>query len=121
MAAALPVKFARNILLLLCSLTLLLSPLWLAKGSAVQAKSSCRACNCADCSCCVKSPVSDAPATPAAPSNHQSTSEWQGLLVALISLPSVPSAPARYLSLPANPSLRVVAIPLYERNCAYVI
>jgi hypothetical protein len=114
------VKIAHAILLLVCSLTLLLPP-GITVGGSAKVAASCGSCQCKNCSCCVESPVPDAPATPAIPASNPSSCEWQALFIDSFSLFLTPSALVPRLAMPAAPSFRSGALPLYQWICAYLI
>ena len=83
-------------------------------------RSGCSSKNCATPACCVKPAKDSKPPLPARlPSNSQN--ELQALVAFLAPLLTLPARSAS--ELPAcGPSLSpVAAVPLYQRNCSYLI
>ncbi len=105
---------------ILFSLALVLSHLPAFASPAKQLCESATACGCGDSTCCMKSPDSaPAPVVPApAPDNSrtQMLAAFQAVAhFVLVRLEAVPS-PAFFPAPPAP-----AAVPLYVRNCSYLI
>src|SRR6185295_1551327 len=91
-------------------------------------QSAKRSCCCAGCdnkhcatpACCVKPSSPSAPVAPASlPSTTQN--EFQGLAATLVSLIALPSRSPNELPARAPSSVLVAAIPLFQRDCSYLI
>ena len=83
----------------------------------------CTGCDnkhCATPACCVKR---DAPSAPVAPASLPSTSqnEFHALAVAVVSLLPLLPRPANELPAHAPSSSSVTAIPLFQRDCCYLL
>jgi hypothetical protein len=87
-------------------------------------KSCCRTgCDSKHCStpaCCVKP---ESPAAPVAPASLPSTTqnEFQALAATLVSLFTLSSRPASELPARDSSSVSVTAIPLFQRDCSYLV
>src|SRR6185369_3035573 len=87
-------------------------------------KSCCRTgCDNKHCStpaCCVKP---ESPSAPVAPASLPSTiqNQFQALAATLVSLFTLSSRPASELPARAPSSVSVTAIPLFQRDCSYLV
>ena len=110
----------KAIVTILFSLALVLSHLPAFASPAKQLCQSATACGCGDSSCCVKSPDSaPAPVAPTpAPDNSrtQLLAAFQAVAHFVLVQPEV-IAPTAFLPAPPAPA----AVPLYVRNCSYLI
>ena len=91
-------------------------------------KSTKKSCCCTGCdnkhcatpTCCVKP---ESPSAPVAPASLPSTTqnEFQALAATLVSLLALPSRAASELPARAPSSVSVTAIPLFQRDCSYLL
>lgn len=96
------------------------------KGATVQGAQQsccCTGCDherCATPECCVKR---DTPSAPVAPASLPSASqnEFHALAVSGVPALSLPLHPARDFSACPASSVLVTAVPLFQRNCAWLI
>ena len=94
------------------------------QGAAAPAKSSC--C-CSDCdmkgcatpACCAKPSRPSAPFTPAPAPTSQN--EWQALATSFAPVLALPSATADESSAPDSAFFVVGAVPIFQRDCAYLL
>jgi hypothetical protein len=89
--------------------------------AAAPAKSSC-CCSgrsCATRACCAKPRQPSAPFAPASAPTSQN--EWQALAASGVLLLAVPSPSADQLSAPVSSFLVVAAVPIFQRDCAYLL
>lgn len=105
---------------ILFSLALVLSHLPASASPVKQLCQSAVACGCGDSACCMKSadsaPAPVAPAPTPDNSRTQLLAAFQAVTHFVLAQPEV-SAPAAFL--PAPPAS--AAVPLYVRNCSYLI
>ncbi|MDA1272685.1 MAG: hypothetical protein O2960_01350 [Verrucomicrobia bacterium] len=83
----------------------------------------CTGCDhkhCATPACCVKR---DAPSAPVAPASLPSASqnEFHALVASVVSMLTLPSRPTGDLPACAPLSAPVTSIPLFQRNCSYLL
>jgi hypothetical protein len=76
--------------------------------------------HCSSQACCVKP---ESPSAPVAPASLPSTTqnEFQALAATLVSLFTLASRPASDLPARASSSVSVTAIPLFQRDCSYLV
>ena len=80
----------------------------------------CKRCVCDD-SCCVAAPSSNSAPLPAIPASVVSLKQCQAAFAGAILVASPLVLPAAKISPSAVSSFRPDALPLYERNCVYLI
>jgi len=85
---------------------------------------ACHCCNadgsnCATPACCARPADNGAPATPAIP-RGTSGNEWHAVLQAAVRFVTLSSTPLHDLS-QAHPAIQVGAVPIYQRNCSFLI
>ena len=114
-------KIVRTTLAILFSVLLVLTQSVLPGNPAVaKAESCCSRCACG-APCCVPAPNSGSAPLPATPTPATSLKQCQfALAVAALALSPLVS-PAPKISPSAVSSSLSVALPLYERNCIYLI
>ena len=117
---ALQYPHVKALVTILFSLALVLSHLPAFASPVKQLCKSATACGCGDSSCCVKSADSNpAPVAPApTPDNSrtQLVAAFQAVAHFVLAQPEV-VAPTPFLPAPPAPA----AVPLYVRNCSYLI
>ncbi len=81
----------------------------------------CCCCACKMINCCVAQPTSPVQPIPAAPARTVSQHHYQIVsTIAALLLQSPEKSPEK-ISLPPLASLDPAAVPLYQRNCSYLI
>lgn len=123
MTVVLRKTFSALLVLVLCIMTGWQS------GSAVAGQNSgttptCKCCDydpakCVTPACCASPSDNGAPVTPAAP-RSASGNEWQAIATALVILSTAPRSSVDELPL-SLPSIQVGAVPIFQRDCTYLI
>jgi hypothetical protein len=90
-----------------------------ADGQA-QSASCCKRCAC-ESPCCVNGSAPISAPAPAVPVPSASIKQFQPALAMLAKLFVAPVSSASTISFPAQFSLHSCAVPIYDRNCTYLI
>src|SRR5438477_5890676 len=85
-----------------------------------QAKALCARCDCGGKCCVTRSASTPAPA-PAAPTPNTPLKQFQLALASAAQIYLLPEPPAPKVSSPFFSHFKSDAVPLYERNCSYLI
>jgi len=85
-----------------------------------QPASCCKRCVC-ESPCCVSGSAPASAPAPAAPVPSVSTKQLQPALQIAAKLLVTPDSSATEISFPVPTSFRSRAVPIYDRNCAYLI
>jgi hypothetical protein len=89
-------------------------------GDAGCCRSACASSHCSRPTCCAKPPDNRVPPGPAAVPS-QTANEWQALPASVSTFLILSSVPAGESSAPARSDLRVAAIPIFQRDCSYLL
>jgi hypothetical protein len=80
----------------------------------------CGCCSCKILDCCVALPL-PAPPTVPAPARALSHNNVQLISTVVALLVDAPSPAATTIAFPASASFKLIKVPLYQRNCTYLI
>ena len=97
-----------------------------ASQSQVFSASACHCCNfdpakCVTPVCCTEPVREPGQSSPASAPLSRNQSEWQAVSAAMSALPALPSIPNASLSLSAASTPPLRAIPIFQRDCSYLI
>jgi hypothetical protein len=114
-------KVTRMAVAFLLGIILAAHPVVAISGAPPAAKPCCcKGGHCCGRACCAASKDTSAPVTPVpVPSNSQN--EFQALPASIISLLTLPSLPANEYPSRFSSLVPITAIPLFQRDCCYLI
>jgi hypothetical protein len=113
----------KTVVSILFSVLLLVGQTVFSSGAYVPGLATKESCACTQCakSCCQQSEAPAQPTQPAMPAGMLSQEGWQLLaaqVIWLVQMPATkPAAQAVHFSVPSSQ----FSVPLYERNCSYLI
>jgi len=90
--------------------------------AAVSQPAACERCACGPgCACCVKPVDTPPPAAPAAPVNSTFQKEWRGLAAFLALKPDLPNLNLLRCPVVAAAAPPISKVPIFARNCSYLL
>ena len=111
----------KTLLAIFFSLALLgTQSVFLIGAPAAKPVSQC-ACDKCDTSCCKKKAASESRPVSSAPAPTRAQIEWQLLAAVLTQLVTLPGASKPEVSFRFLPPIPAPAVPLYQRNCSFLI